>query len=206
MPTTPASQSLPTGGLQTVDDAATLHALAHPLRIRILETLHEPDSAAAVARRLGEPRQKVNYHLKELARAGLVRQVGERRNGNFVETLYESVARTLLISPRLAWSDPRRLDALRAQLSLERLVSLGEHVQRDAALLLDRAAFDGEEIASASVEADVHFASEDDRAAFLDAYVEALRELCDRFGAKSGEPFRVVMAAFPAADEGEDQR
>jgi DNA-binding transcriptional ArsR family regulator len=205
MPTAPVPGTLPTRGLQTVDDAATLQALAHPLRIRILETLHEPDSAAAVARRLGEPRQKVNYHLKELDRAGLVRRAGERRNGNFVETLYESVARTLLISPRLAWSDPRRIEALRAQLSLERLVSLGEHVQRDAALLLDRAAFDGEEIASASVEADVHFATEDDRAAFLDAYLESLRELCDRFGSKTGEPFRVVMAAFPAAGEGEDQ-
>jgi DNA-binding transcriptional ArsR family regulator len=199
----PASSS--PGSLQTVDDAATLQALAHPLRIRILETLQAPDSAAAVARRLGEPRQKVNYHLKELDRAGLVRRTGERRNGNFVETLYESVARTLLISPRLAWSDPRRFEALRAQLSLERLVNLGEHVQRDAALLLDRAAFDGEEIPSASVEADVHFATEEDRAAFLDAYVEALRELCDRFGAGTGEPFRVVMAAFPAAGEEEDQ-
>jgi DNA-binding transcriptional ArsR family regulator len=198
MPSTPAP-------LQTVDDAETLQALAHPLRIRILETLREPDSAAAVARRLGEPRQKVNYHLKELDRAGLVRRAGERRNGNFVETLYETVARTLLISPRLAWGDPRRVEALRAQLSLERLVSLGEHVQRDAALLLDRAAFDGEEIASASVEADVHFATESDRAAFLDAYVEALRELCDRFGSAAGEPYRVVMAAFPAA-AGEEER
>jgi DNA-binding transcriptional ArsR family regulator len=195
----------PAPTLHTVEDAADLQALAHPLRIRILETLQEPDSAAAVARRLGEPRQKVNYHLKELDRAGLVRRAGERRNGNFVETLYETVARTLVISPRLAWSDPRRIDALRAQLSLERLVSLGEHVQRDAALLLDRAAFDGEEIASASVEADVHFATEADRAAFLDAYVEALRELCDRFGAKTGEPFRVVMAAFPAAGAEEGQ-
>lgn len=203
MPPPPAPAPAPRT-LHTVDDAASLQALAHPLRIRILETLHEPDSAAAVARRLGEPRQKVNYHLKELDRAGLVRRAGERRNGNFVETLYETVARTLLISPRVAWSDPRRVEALRAQLSLERLVGLGEHVQRDAALLLDRAAFDGEEIASASVEADVHFADEGDRAAFLDAYVEALRELCERYGAAKGAPYRVVMAAFPAAGSEEE--
>jgi DNA-binding transcriptional ArsR family regulator len=195
----------PAPTLHTVEDAADLQALAHPLRIRILESLREPDSAAAVARRLGEPRQKVNYHLKELDRAGLVRRAGERRNGNFVETLYETVARTLVISPRLAWSDPRRVDALRAQLSLERLVGLGEHVQRDAALLLDRAAFDGEEIASASVEADVHFADEESRAAFLQEYLEALRELCDRYGATAGARYRVAMAAYPAADGEEDE-
>lgn len=191
------------GEFHTVEDAAALQALAHPLRIRILEALRAPESAAGVARRIGEPRQKVNYHVKELERAGLVRQTGERRAGNFVETLYEAVARTVLISPRVAWSDPARLEALRAQISLERLVDVGEHVQRDAALLLDRAAFDGEQIASASVEADVHFASEDDRAAFLREYVDALRELCERYGVSEGAPYRVVMAAYPAAERQE---
>lgn len=201
---TPAP-SLP-AALHTVEDAATLQALAHPLRIRILESLREPDSAAGVARRLGEPRQKVNYHLKELDRAALVRRAGERRTGNFVEMLYESVARTMVISPRLAWSDPRRFEALRAQLSLERLIDVGEHLQQDAALLLDRAAFDDEQIASASVEADVHFASEEDRAEFLRAYFESLRELCDRFGASAGAPYRVVMAAYPATENEEEDR
>ena len=201
---TPAP-SLP-AALHTVEDAATLQALAHPLRIRILESLREPDSAAGVARRLGEPRQKVNYHLKELDRAALVRRAGERRTGNFVEMLYESVARTIVISPRLAWSDPRRFEALRSQLSLERLIEVGEHLQRDAALLLDRAAFDDEQIASASVEADVHFASEEDRAEFLRAYFEALRELCERFGASAGAPYRVVMAAYPATDSDEEDQ
>ena len=41
---------------------------------------------------------------------------------------------------------------------------LGERLARDAAVLLDRAVFDAEEISSAAVEADVHFASEADRA------------------------------------------
>jgi DNA-binding transcriptional ArsR family regulator len=192
--------------LHTVEDAATLQALAHPLRIRILESLREPDSAAGVARRLGEPRQNVNYHLKELDRAALVHRAGERRTGNFVEMLYESVARTMVISPRLAWSDPRRFEALRSQLSLERLIEVGEHLQRDAALLLDRAAFDDEQIASASVEADVHFTNEEDRAAFLRAYFEALRELCDQYGASAGAPYRVVMAAYPATESDEEDQ
>jgi MOSC domain-containing protein YiiM len=67
-----------------------LRALAHPLRVRVLEQLREPASAAELARRLSESRQNLNYHLKELARGGLVRQVGERRSGGFVETLYEA--------------------------------------------------------------------------------------------------------------------
>jgi DNA-binding transcriptional ArsR family regulator len=51
----------------------------HPVRLAVLEVLREPDSAARVARRLGQPREAVNYHVEELGRAGLVRPAGERR-------------------------------------------------------------------------------------------------------------------------------
>ena len=186
--------------VQVVSDLEALQVLLHPLRIEILEALRTPASAAAVARRLGQPRQKVNYHLKELERAELVREVEARRAGNFIETLYEAVARTFIVAPQAAWSDPRRLDALRSQHALERLVTVGERLQRDAVALLDRAAFDGDEIASAVVEADVRFADEDDRSAFIDEYFTMLRELCDRYGSRKGLPYRVVVAAHPATE------
>ena len=53
------------------------------------------------------------------------------------------------MSPRLAWGGEDRDRALRDQVSLEQLVALGERLQRDAGELLDRAAFDGEQVASA---------------------------------------------------------
>jgi len=183
--------------LRTIDDPEALQALSHPLRVRILDALREPDSAAAVARRLGEARQKVNYHLKELERCGLVVAAGERRAGNFVESLYRSAARTLVLLPRAAWADPRRLAAMADQVSLENLVGLGERLARDAAVLLDRAAFDGDEIASAAVEAEVHFASEADRAAFLEAYLAAVGPLLRTYGTRAGAPYRVALAAYP---------
>ena len=184
--------------VHVVEDVEALQVLGHPLRVQILEALREPGSAAAVARQVGQTRQKVNYHLKELERVGLVEAVGERRSGNFIETLYEAVARSFLISPRVAWSDPRRVDALRQQASLERLVMVGGQLERDAIALLDRAAFDGEQIASAAVEVDVHFADERDRTAFLDDYLSAVRALSNRYGSSIGLPYRVVMAAHPA--------
>jgi hypothetical protein len=50
-----------------------------------------------------------------------------------------------VISPRSTWGDdPRRAAALADQVSLGTLVAHGEQLQRDAAALLDRAAFDGE--------------------------------------------------------------
>jgi MOSC domain-containing protein YiiM len=80
-----------------------VQALSHPLRIRILDELRVPASAAEVARRLGESRQNLNYHLKELERGGFVRRVGERRVGSFVESLYESSASTVMVSSVGSW-------------------------------------------------------------------------------------------------------
>ena len=189
--------------MHVVDTLDALQALGHPMRVRILEVLREPGSAASVARTLGEGRQRVNYHLKELERVGLVEPAGSQRVGNFVETRFRAAGTAFVVAPEVVWADPRRAAALREQQSLERLVMLGGRLQRDAAALLDAAAFDGEEIASASVEVDVRFRDERERAAFLDEYVEFVRELCHRYGAKTGERYRLLMAAYPSHDRSE---
>lgn len=188
-----------------LDDLEVVQALGHPLRVQILEAVREPASAAGIARHLGQPRQKVNYHLKDLERVGLVRPTGERRVGNLVETLYRAVARSYVVSPRIALSDPRRMQALHDQRSLETLVLLGDRLQRDATALLDRAAFDGEQIASASVAAEVRFADEQQRAAFLDDYLRVMAELLDRHRSSTSEgtPYRVVLAAYPDRETNE---
>jgi DNA-binding transcriptional ArsR family regulator len=183
--------------VRTIDSPDELQALAHPLRVQILDALRSPDSAAGVARRLGVARQKVNYHLKELERVGLVVARGERRTGNFVEALYQSNARTLVVSPRAAWGDPRRLAALTDQIALEQLITLGERLARDAAVLLDRAAFDGEEIASVAVDAEVRLADERSRTAFLQEYLAAIGPVLKKYGTGSGAPYRVALATYP---------
>ena len=174
------------------------------MRVQILEALREPASAAAVARSIRQPRQKVGYHLKELESAGLIDQVGERRVGNFVESLYRAVARTFLVSPEVAWADGRRSETLRSQHSLGTLVLLGERLQHDAAALLDRAAFDGEQIASASVIAEAHFESEAEREAFLAEYLQATTELLGRYGKKTGQAYRVVLGVYPKPEGGQE--
>ncbi len=181
----------------TVKEPAALQALSHPTRVEILAMLREPASAADVARRIGQSRQRVNYHLHELEDAKLIERVGERRTGNFVAMLYRAVARAFVVSPRVAWGDERRARAFRAQHALETLVVLGERLQHDAAVLLDRAAFDGEEIASVAVTAEMRFASEVDREAFVKEYVSAVAKLTEKYASKKGEPYRAVLATYP---------
>ena len=196
----------PIAPVHIVRDAEALQALAHPIRVRALEALREPGSAAEVARRIHQPRQKVNYHLKQLEQAGLLTRAGERRTGNFVETLYRSAASSFVVSPEVTWADPRRAGVLQAQLSLGELVRLGERLQSDAVALLDRAAFEGATIASASVGTEVRFRTEADRAAFLSEYLSAVGRLVDRFAASRGEPYRLMVAAYPDLETQEEAR
>src|SRR4051812_46664009 len=57
-------------------DAAALKALAHPLRVQILRVLElrEQMSVTSLAQELGETTGAVSYHLRQLARHGLVEE------------------------------------------------------------------------------------------------------------------------------------
>src|ERR1700752_2395132 len=68
-------------------------------RRTLLAALTVPDSAAGLARRLGLPRQRLNYHLKALERCGLLECVEERRKGNCTERILRATARAFVISP-----------------------------------------------------------------------------------------------------------
>ena len=91
------------------------------------------------------------------------------------------------------------------QLSLENLVLLGERLQRDATALLDRAAFDGEEIPSAAVTTDVCFATKEDREAFLQEYLKELGPLLRKYARRTGAPYRVALAVYPDAGSAEEE-
>ena len=64
-------------------DTAALRALAHPVRQRILYHLAfvGPANSAAVARALGESTGSTSYHLRQLARAGMIEEDDERSGG-----------------------------------------------------------------------------------------------------------------------------
>ncbi len=193
--------------IEVLHELPALQALTHPVRVRMLDLLRQPHSAASMARALGQPRQKINYHLKELEAGGLVRLVGERKRGNMTEQLYRAVAGSFLISPRIAWGGEARGRALADQASLAALVDLGERLQRDAAGLLDRAAYDGEAIPSASVEVDVAFADEAARSAFMTEYLEALGPLLKKYAVSRslGAPFKLALAIYPNPEEEAEQ-
>lgn len=54
-----------------------LKALSHPMRRKILELMSEPRRATDLARLLGEPANSVSFHLRELAKAGMITEAPE---------------------------------------------------------------------------------------------------------------------------------
>src|SRR5678816_2149466 len=73
-----------------------LRALAHPLRLRILELFAEaPRTTKQVAELLGQPPTRLYHHVAALERAGLLVLKETRQNRGVVEKWYEAVARQM---------------------------------------------------------------------------------------------------------------
>src|ERR1700760_3578282 len=58
-------------------DVTTLRALAHPLRLRLLDLLRfgGPATATMLAKRVGESSGSTSYHLRQLAKHGYIEEV-----------------------------------------------------------------------------------------------------------------------------------
>ena len=85
-----------------------LRALSHPLRLRMLEVLREgPATASALGRRLGESSGATSYHLRALAKAGMVE---EDERGSKRERWWRRVDSFTLVSRAL----PAELDPAEA--------------------------------------------------------------------------------------------
>jgi DNA-binding transcriptional ArsR family regulator len=73
---------MPEAGPERKATRSELLALSHPVRLRILERLREgPSTASRLARDLGESSGSTSYHLRALARTGLIEEETERGRG-----------------------------------------------------------------------------------------------------------------------------
>lgn len=184
-------------------------ALLDPLRIRILEALDEPDSAAGVARELDLPRQRVNYHVRKLEKEGFIREVGTRRTKNFVERLVEATARRYVIAPGALGGLAADPGELRDRFSSAYLAAVAARTLEDVARLREGADAEGKLLATLAAETEVRFASPHDQAAFAEELVGCLARLAAKHGCEDGEDgraFRFTVTGLPAAGEASSPR
>lgn len=184
--------------VQVVQSPQNAAVLLQPGRLDLLKNLEKPDSAAGLARRLGVPRQKLNYHLRELERAGFLQLVEERRKGNCMERRVRASAQSYLLGPQITGPPAEVHD----RFSVAYLVAAAAQVIRDVAGLAGRARRAGKRLATLTMEADIRFASAQARNAFAEELAHMLAGLAAKYHdeqAAGGRRFRVLAAAYPAA-------
>ncbi|WP_051969204.1 winged helix-turn-helix domain-containing protein [Kitasatospora azatica] len=122
-----------------ISDALAIRALAHPLRLDLLELLSTigPATAARCGRALGVPQANCSFHLRQLAKYGFVEDAGPGRDRR-----------------ERQWQVPERRPTIRiagnpvVQRELERVV-----IQRETRAILDFAEREDEQSAQWRVKA-----------------------------------------------------
>jgi len=189
------------GRLDVIASAGRAAALLDPLRQRLVEELREPDSAAGLARRLRLPRQRVNYHLRELEKQRLVELVGRRRRGNCTARILRATAQAYVISPAALGGVGACPEGVRDRFSAAYLVALAARTLQDVGELAARAEKEGRRLSTLSLETEVRFATAEARAGFAEDLARAVARLTDKYhDAKTpgGRAFRFVVAGYPA--------
>ena len=187
--------------LSVVRDTARAASLMDPMRVALLERLAEPGSSSSLARALGLPRQRVNYHLRELEKAGFVELVEERRRGNCVERLVKATARTYLISPEVLGALGRTPAEQEDRFSASYLMAAAGRMLRDVSRHSAAASAAKKRVATLTLETDIRFATADARTAFAEELSTAIARLAARYHdaeTPGGRAFRLVVAAYPA--------
>ena len=85
-----------------VNSLEQIKALSSPYRIKIIETFdNKPASAKDISVRMGEPHGRVNYHIKTLAKVGILRLVDVSVKQGVVEKYYMPVAESIVLDSRM---------------------------------------------------------------------------------------------------------
>ena len=186
--------------VSVIDDPATAEVTLDPMRARLLAELAEPASATMLAARVDLARQKVNYHLRELERHGLIELVEERKKGNVTERLMRATAKSYVISPVVlagVQPDPSRSPD---RLSASWMLALATRLVREVGGLITRSGKAHKRLSTFGLDAEVRFANPADRAAFADELARTVAALVGRYhdeNAPDGRDHRVVIALHP---------
>lgn len=194
----------PTQMIELVADPDRAATALSPDRRRLLAALAEaPDSATGLAERLGDSRQRLNYHLRELEKAGFVELHEERRKGNCVERVMRAKARHWLIDPGAlaGLADAPMPPADR--FSAAYLIALAARAIREVAGLVRKAADSRKRLATFAIESDVRLARPSDFPAFADELARAIADVIARYhddDTPGGRRFRILAGSWPGKE------
>lgn len=199
----PAASAVPEP-VAVVGDRPGAASLLKPLRQRILAAARQPASATAIAATLGLSRQAVNYHVRQLARAGLLRRAGRQRKRGLVEQKYLVSARAFVLAPELL--GPLYDAALPAgdKLTAAYVMSMASLVQREIGRAWHEAQAAGRSLPVLALDSEITFPTAAARAAFAAALTAAITRVVADHGTtppRSAEQrarrYRLTLSCYP---------
>jgi len=158
------------------------------------------------------PRQRVNYHVRELARAGFLRRAERRRKRNMFEQRYVAGAAGYLLSPELLGAVGADWRAIPDTASAEYLLALVSQVQSDLMRAWKWASERTGGLPTISLKTQFRFENQRGRERFAQALRDAIVEVVTRHTKAyqradgepgPGSPYRLVIGSYPYVAEPE---
>jgi hypothetical protein len=193
----------PAAPVGVIRDAPKAGVLLKPLRREILARAQTPVSAAGIAAAMKKPRQVINYHVRELARAGFLRRAGRVQKRGLIEQRYVVSAKAYVLAPELLGA----LDATAGEAattdtaSAAYLLMLATRLQHELSESWRKAEASGAALPLFSLDTEFGFASAADRARFAHALSNAITKVvADHTVAPSraGDArYRLILGCYP---------
>ena len=157
-----------------------------PFRLGLLRGLQQPESASGLARRLGLPRQQVNYHLRELERAGFIEMSEARQRRGCTERIMRLTSRVSFPRADEAAPPPHkeaRADQEGHSFASAHLIAAASAVASEVAELRARADAAGKRLVTTTLQSEIRFPTPDDYRAFVEGLTATVARLVARHAA-----------------------
>jgi len=189
-------------GVDVLRESERLRGVLSPLRRRLLEELREPGSATSLAARLGESRQRLNYHLRELEKGGLVELVELRPRRGRTERIVRTTARTVVVAPEvIGESQPEGQD----RFAVDTLLTATARTFGDVAELRTLAEAAGKRLVTFTIEADIGFARPADIERFANQLADRVAELAAEYESpQARRRYHLVIGGHPSRSVGDN--
>jgi len=192
--------------LEVVDSPEAIACLTDPVRQRILRALRQEGSASSISRTLNQPRQKLAYHIKKLEQAGLLKHIRDQKKGNCTERILKATATRYLLAPNAVGSD-LSTDELQDRLSANALLALAAGCIDEVCQVQQAAGH--KRISTISLDTEVGFCDQEEKAAFAEALARSFTEVAARFPVREDVPqqrFKLIIGAYPKLPESDHEQ
>ena len=185
-----------------IREAPKAGALLKPLRREILAHARTPVSAAGIAAVMKRPRQVINYHVRELARAGFLKRAGRVRKRGLYEQRYVVSAQAFVLAPEMLGA----LDATAPQATADKagaayMLMLATRLQRELSESGRRSSASSTPLPLLALDTEFGFSSAADRARFAQALSTAITAVVAEHTTPADRctegRYRMVLGCYP---------